>query len=427
MTYQASQEPLNQSYQIKSELLSFPNFFLPSESFPALLDRLIADANGFLSGVDQHHRSLRRTIITISTPDPPTSKMPNPIILHLGDPIKYNHDFYNGPFSDRYDIVPNDAPDRGSFIHALKTNRYGSFSAIFRPHFQSGGEMGQWDDELIALLPSSVRIFASAGAGFNWADVDALGARGIWYANGAGASDEAVSDTTLYMILSVFRNFTRAQIAARTADPARFTATHKLLAMISRNPRGHVLGLVGLGNISKRVAEKARALGMEVMYFDVVRAEREEEERLGVRFEGSLEALLEKADCVSLHTPLNEHTRHLINERTIAVMKDGARLVNTARGEVVDEEALVAALETGKLSAAGLDVHYHEPQVSKRLAAMENVTLTTHVGGGALETRINFELNAMRNILAVVGEDGQVIGEPLTPVNAKAVRDSHSG
>ncbi|KAK1142257.1 hypothetical protein N8T08_008001 [Aspergillus melleus] len=351
--------------------------------------------------------------------------MPKPIILHLGDPIKYNHDFYNGPFSDRYQVIHNDAPDRESFIQALKSNRYGSFSAIFRPHFQTGGEMGPWNQDLISLLPLSVRIFASAGAGFNWADVDALAARGIWYANSAGASDDAVSDTALFMILSVFRNFTRSQLAARTADPEIFMATHRLIATISRNPRGHVLGLVGLGNISKRVAEKARgALGMEVRYFDVVRLEQEDEERLGVVFVESLEGLLRGADCVSLHTPLNERTRHLINRETIATMKNGARLVNTARGEVVDEEALIEALESGKLAAAGLDVHYHEPQVSKRLAAMENVTLTTHVGGGALETRINFELNAMKNILAVVGEDGGTIGEPLTPVNAKAVREA---
>jgi lactate dehydrogenase-like 2-hydroxyacid dehydrogenase len=98
-------------------------------------------------------------------------------------------------------------------------------------------------------------------------------------------------------------------------------------------------------------------------------------------------------------------------------MKPGSRIVNTARGPVLNEDALVHALETGHLSAAALDVHYHEPQVSKKLASMENVTLTTHIGGGALDTRINFELNAMRNIIAVVGPNG---GEPLTPVNRRA-------
>lgn len=281
--------------------------------------------------------------------------------------------------------------------------------------------MGQWDDELIPLLPPSVRIFASAGAGFNWADVDALGRRKIWYANGAGASDEAVSDTGLYMILSVFRNFTRSQLAARTCDPERFTEVHKLTATISANPRGHILGIVGLGNISKKLAYKARmALGMDIHYYDVVRSSSEVEQELGATFHDTLHGLLAVADCVSLHTPLNKRTRDLMDETAFSVMKKGARLINTARGEVVNEDALIAALRNGVVAAAGLDVHYHEPQVSKALAQMENVTLTTHVAGGALNTRINFELFAMKNILQVVGEQGEFIGRPFTPVNANA-------
>ncbi|CAG8928433.1 unnamed protein product [Penicillium salamii] len=307
----------------------------------------------------------------------------------------------------------------------LTNRRYGEFSALFRPHFQTGGFMGQWDKELISYLPSSVRIFASAGAGFNWADVDILGQHKIWYTNGAGASDEAVSDTALYMILSVFRNFTRAQLAARTADPEIFTATHKLIATISQNPRGHILGVVGFGNISKKLAYKARmALGMEIHYFDIVRADLDVEAELGATFHGSLDELLRVADCVSLHTPLNAHTFDLIDERALGLMKPGSRIVNTARGEVLNEEALIKALQSGHLSSAALDVHYHEPQVSAVLAGMHNVTLTTHIGGGALDTRINFELNAMRNILAVVGEKGEIAGEPLTPVNRKAFEAS---
>lgn len=346
--------------------------------------------------------------------------MSKPIVLHLGDAIKYNHDFYNQEFLARFDIIHNDTNNREDFISALREQRFGNFAAIFRPHFQTGGEMGQWNDELIDLLPSSVRIFASAGAGYNWADTDALGRRGIWYANGAGASDTAVSDTALYMILSVFRHFTRQQLAARTADPGIFTATHKLIGDISHNPAGHILGLVGLGSISRHVVRKAQAIGMEVHYFDVVRQSVLEEQRLQLTYHASLESLLRVADCVSLHTPLTLQTKHLIDASTIAHMKPGARLVNTSRGEVIDEPALIAALQSGKIAAAGLDVHYHEPQVSDVLAGMENVTLTTHNGGGAVETRVGFEMLAMRNILAVVGDGGEVVGEPLTPVNRKA-------
>lgn len=280
--------------------------------------------------------------------------------------------------------------------------------------------MGQWDAELIPLLPASCRIFASAGAGFNWADTEALAKRGIWYSNGAGASDEAVSDTALFMILSVFRNWWRSQKAARTCDPEVFHAMHKLVGSISYNPRGHILGIVGLGNISKKLAQKARdALGMEIHYYDVVRASKEEEEKLGATFHETLFGLLGVADCVSLHTPLNAHTQDLMNTEAFAAMKEGSRLINTARGQVVNEEALIAALKSGKISGAGLDVHYHEPQVSKELAAMDNVVLTCHNGGAAITTRINFELNAMKNIMQVVGDDGNYQGEPITPVNKK--------
>ncbi|OAA59114.1 D-mandelate dehydrogenase [Niveomyces insectorum RCEF 264] len=284
------------------------------------------------------------------------SSSSKPIVLHLGEPIKYNHDLYDGAFTERFQVVRNDCPDRASFIQALKDKKFGDFAAIFRPHFQSGGEMGRWDDELVALLPpGSVRIFASAGAGYDWADVDALGRRGIWYANGAGASDDAVSDTGLYLILSVFRHFTRAQLAARTT------------------------------------------------------------------FHATLPGLLAAADCVSVHTPLTPQTRDLLDAAAFAAMKPGVRVINTARGPVVHEDALIAALQSGHVAAAALDVHYHEPQVSPVLAAMENVTLTPHVGGGALNTRINFERNAMENILAVVGARGERIGAPRTPVNRQTV------
>lgn len=143
-------------------------------------------------------------------------------------------------------------------------SRYGNFVAILRPQFQTGGEMGQWDDELIDLIPPSVKIFASAGATFNWADVDAPGRRGIWYCNGAGASDEAVSDTALSMILSMFRNFGGHREGGASWQ---FPAMHRLVGSISYNPRGHVLGNVGLGIINKLLTFKVKtALGMKIHY-----------------------------------------------------------------------------------------------------------------------------------------------------------------
>lgn len=167
---------------------------------------------------------------------------------------------------------------------------------------------------------------------------------------------------------------------------------------------------------------------MEIHYYDVIRASPEVEVQAGdATYHGDLAGLLAISDCVSLHTPLNKHTRNLMNAETIAMMKSGARLINTAPGQVGAEQALVDALTSGKLSAAGIDVHYHEPQVSYELAAMANVTLTSHLGGVAVETVIAFETMAMRNIMAGVGDDGSLVGEPSTPVNAKAVREALAG
>lgn len=287
--------------------------------------------------------------------------------------------------------------------------------------------MNPWDAELISLLPTSCHIYAAGGAGYDWADVDALGARGIWYANAAGAGDEATSDTALWMILSAFRFFTQGQLGARTADPSVFDEVHNaILNSNSRNPRGHVLGIVGFGGIGRKLAYKAHAaLGMEIHYYDVVRASAEvEQQGGGAVYHAELTSLLVISDCISLHTPLNKHTRNLMNAETIGTMKTGARLINTARGQVVEEAALVDALKSGKLSAAGIDVHYHEPQVSRELAAMENVTLTPHLGGVAIETVVAFEMTAMKNIMAVVEPDGRMVGEPSTPVNARAVREA---
>ncbi|OOF91885.1 hypothetical protein ASPCADRAFT_399762 [Aspergillus carbonarius ITEM 5010] len=354
--------------------------------------------------------------------------MPKPIVLHLGDPIAYNHDLYNGPFSERFTIIRNEDLTRESFIEALKTNKYGPISALLRPHFASGNEMSPWDTTLISYLPPSTKIFSSAGAGYDTISIPSLTTKGIYYTNGAGASDEAVSDTTIYMILSVFRNFTASQMAARSGDTARFMACHKDLAGISHNPRGKVLGLIGLGRIGALVARKARmGLGMEVVYFDSKRRVEEWERELGVVWGGGLKGTMGRADVVSVHCDLNPETKGLIDRERIGWMKDGVRVVNVARGGVVVEGDLVDALQTGKVSAAALDVHEFEPVVDERLRGMENVTLTTHVGGGVVETRMGFERLAMENILAVVGEDGEVRGEPLTAVNGREVREVLEG
>lgn len=280
--------------------------------------------------------------------------------------------------------------------------------------------MGRWDQELIPLLPTSVRVFASAGAGYDWADVDILAAHGILYCNGAAASSEAVADTALWHILGVFRNFQWSSSAARAQDADVFLDAHLNAQFTARNPRGHVLGVVGLGHIGFQIARKAvAALGMRIVYHDVVPKSAEVEAALGggkgaVRRADTLGALLAEADCVVLATPGQGAGQPPLLGRAeiFSAMKPGARLVNVARGSLVCEEAVADALEQGHLAAVGLDVFAHEPRPHPRLARHRQAMLTAHTAGGALDTTMGFEKLAMQNVLAVL--QGET---PLTPVN----------
>jgi len=169
--------------------------------------------------------------------------------------------------------------------------------------------------------------------------------------------------------------------------------------MLGSDLRGKLLGIVGLGSIGARVAERARAFGMEIGYCN--RHEAPSAAALGaVRFE--LDQLLAAADVVSLHCPLTAETRHLIGARELGLMKPTATLVNTARGPVVDEAALAAALRDGEIAAAGLDVYEREPQVEEGLLDLENVVLTPHLGSATRDTRIAMGMLCVEALRAVL-------------------------
>ncbi|KAH8652302.1 D-isomer specific 2-hydroxyacid dehydrogenase [Xylariales sp. PMI_506] len=340
---------------------------------------------------------------------------PKPIVLHIGDPVRYNPETY-AAFSAAFTVVRPPAAERArpEFIRALKEKRWGDFAAIFRPFWSTGGEMGQWDAELIGLLPPSVRVFASAGAGFDWADTRALAERGVVYCNGGLASAEAVADFALAMIIGTFRVLPYLLTSASSGDPSRFRECHELATARSRNLRSQTLGLVGLGNIGQQIARRcSAAFDMDVLYHDIERKPPALEERVGARYCSSLEALCRGSDCVVLCTPASGNDK-IITEDTLRWFRAGARFVNVARGSLVDEEALADALESNRLSAVALDVHADEPYPNERLMAFakDRALLTCHNAGGTVETHVGFEELAMRNILAVL--HGK---QPITPVN----------
>jgi lactate dehydrogenase-like 2-hydroxyacid dehydrogenase len=152
--------------------------------------------------------------------------------------------------------------------------------------------------------------------------------------------------------------------AARSRSVEKYDEIHFLCGRIAHNPRGKILGCIGLGRIGTATARKVRgSIGMEIHYYDPVRAPRELEESLQLTYHENMDEVLAIADCITVSVPLLPATKHLINRDTIAKMKDGVRIVNTARGQVVDEDALVEGLKSGKIFSAGLDVYHNEPHV----------------------------------------------------------------
>lgn len=218
----------------------------------------------------------------------------------------------------------------------------------------------------------------------------------------------------LYHIISVFRNMQWTNTAGRSGDPEMFMDAHRNNSETAHNPKGHTLGIIGLGHIGYRIAQKASAaFDMKIAYVDPIPKPTELEEAVGARRYPDLDALLAVADCVVISAPGSaQRGKALIDSARLARMKKGSRLVNVGRGNLVDGDALADALESGHLVAAGLDVHEKEPYVNPRLLALREVTLTCHTAGGAVETRAGFEELAIRNCIhAILGK------ELLTPVN----------
>lgn len=224
----------------------------------------------------------------------------------------------------------------------------------------------------------------------------------------------------IYLIISVFRHMSWSALAARSGDPASFQEAHVQVPLASRTLRGHTLGIVGLGNIGFAIAQKAKlGFGMRIAYHDINRKTRKTEEEIDAEYFDSLESLLPVSDCLLLATPWGPP---ILTHSTLALLPRGSRIVNIARGSLIDETALADALDLGHVSAAGLDVHADEPHVNRRLAAMRNVTMTPHTGGGSVNTMIGFESLAMENVQAVL--NGR---EALTPVNLGLMRTRGDG
>ena len=262
------------------------------------------------------------------------------------------------------------------------------------------------DDAFLDASGPQLRVVANIGVGYDNVDVAACSIRGVVVTNTPGVLTDATADLAFALILIATRRLGEAERLIRAGRPWRFG----LDFMLGTGIAGKTLGIVGLGQIGSAVARRARASGMEIAYTGRNRVSRELEQELGARFL-PFDDLLVTADVISLHTPLNDATRGMIDAAALRRMKPTAFLVNTSRGPIVDEAALVRALGDGTIAGAGLDVYEKEPAVHPGLLELENVVLLPHLGSATVETRTAMAVLAARNALAVA------LGEPpLTPV-----------
>lgn len=249
--------------------------------------------------------------------------------------------------------------------------------------------------EVLSAEPLRARIIANFGVGFNNIDVAAAKARGIAVSNTPDVLTDATADLAMTLLLTVARRAGEGERHLRAGHWTGWRPTHMLGRMVS----GKTLGLIGMGRIARAVAKRAHhGFGMRVLYTDPYPPPPEVAKELGAEQRATIEEVLAQSDFVSLHCPATPETRHLMNGVRLAKMKPSAYLINTARGDVVDEAALIEALTKGWLAGAGLDVFEREPQVSAGLLSMENVVLLPHLGSATEETRVAMGMRALENL-----------------------------
>jgi len=250
------------------------------------------------------------------------------------------------------------------------------------------------DAEMLEEAGDRLGLIANFGAGVDHIDLTAARARKVMVTNTPGVFTDDTADLTMMLILSVPRRLGEGSRLVRDGNWTGWSPT----SMLGHCIGGKRLGLVGMGRIGQAVAHRARAFGLEIVYHNRSRLAPAIENMFGAKYEPDLDRLFAEADIISLHAPAGSSTRHLVNAERIAKMKRGSYLINTARGHLIDEDALIAALQSGQIAGAGLDVFANEPQVDPRLIALPNVITLPHLGSATVEGRGNAGEKIIANI-----------------------------
>lgn len=269
------------------------------------------------------------------------------------------------------------------------------------------------DVDVIAAASDQLSLIANFGAGTNHIDVAAAHARGLTVTNTPGVLTEDTADLAMALILAVPRRLVEGDRRMRAGGFDGWGPTH----MLGHRVRGKRLGILGMGRIGSAVARRAHAFGLSVHYHNRQRVPETMERALDARWHDTLEDMLTEIDILSINAPLTPSTRHLIDGRTLALMKPDSYLVNTSRGEIIDEAALADALAQGRLAGAGLDVYEDEPRPHPSLLGLENVILAPHIGSSTHESRREMGEKVLINIRAHI--DNHACPDRVLPPGAR--------
>lgn len=250
------------------------------------------------------------------------------------------------------------------------------------------------DAALIADAGERLRLIANFGAGVNHIDLRAARARGIIVTNTPGVLTEDTADLVMALIVSVPRRLAEGEKLVRSGQWTGWSPG----GMLGYRIGGKALGIVGMGRIGQAVARRARAFGLSIHYHNRHRLPATVESELGATWHAELDDLLGAIDVLTIHTPLNADSRDLIDRRRLALLRPHVFVINASRGGILDEDALVDALEARRLAGAGLDVWRHEPEIDPRLLALPNVVMTPHMGSATYEGRVASGERVIANI-----------------------------
>ena len=253
------------------------------------------------------------------------------------------------------------------------------------------------DAELLTASGPQLKSVSNVAVGYNNIDVPACEERGVLVTNTPGVLTEATADIAMALILMSTRRLGEGERVIRAQDPWQWG----MFYMLGMGLQGRQLGIVGMGQIGIATARRAKAFGMNIAYTRRSPLEVDVAKDLDAKFM-SMDELIESSDVLSLHCPYSPATHHLISENQLARMKPTAYLINTARGPIVDEQALVDALKAGQIAGVGLDVFEHEPTVNPELLELDNAVLIPHLGSATVETRAAMADIAATNALAIL-------------------------